>query len=48
MMSPSAVGLADPIRTEDLGFPMSHSTGDFSMPPRSDYEPPQETSPFDE
>jgi len=48
MMSPSAVGLADPIRTEDLGFPMSHSTGDFSMPPRSDYEPPQEKGPFDE
>ena len=48
MMSTGNMEFSEPIRTEDLGFPMSHSTGDFPMPPRSDYEPQEEKRSLDE
>ena len=48
MMSTGNMEFSAPIRTENLGFPMSHSTGDFPMPPRSDYEPQEEKRSLDE
>jgi hypothetical protein len=42
MMEPNVESPGPPLRREDLGFPMSHSTGNFSMPAPRDFDLEQE------